>query len=66
MTEYKDGFPNERGLFKVKVDGKETYLVHHFCANNCKHWWSDTSGFDVVGHEIKFIDKKLTIEDIGR
>ena len=65
LTEYKEGFPKERGLYRVTVDGKETILVHHICLNNGKHWWSDTSGFDVVGHKIKFLDKKLTPQDMG-
>ena len=62
--EYKEGYPEERGLYKCKVDGKETYLVHHFCANNCKHWWSDTAGRDVIANKIEFINEKVNITEI--
>ena len=64
MTEYKDGYPNERGMFKCLVDGKETYLIHHHCCNNGKHWWSYTSGHDVIADKIQFLDKKININDI--
>ena len=64
MTEYKDGYPNERGLYKCKVDGKETYLMHHFCANNCKHWWSYTSGQDVIANKIQYTGEKLKASDL--
>ena len=62
--EYKDGFPEERGLYKCKVDGKEQILVHHLCQVSGKHWWSDVLGYDVVGFKIEFQDKKLTAADI--
>ena len=62
--EYKEGFPEERGLYKCKVDGKEQILVHHVCLNSGKHWWSDVIGYDVVGFQIQFQDKKLSAEDI--
>ena len=61
---YNDGFPSERGFFKCKVGDKEMILVHHICTMNGKHWWSDTFGRDVVGDNIKFSGKKLTVDDI--
>ena len=64
MTEYKDGFPKERGMYRCKVDGEEKILVHHVCVVNDRHWWSDTLGYDVVGYQIQFQDKKLTVNDI--
>ena len=62
--EWREGFPDERGLYKCRVDGQEKYLVHHFCVNNCKHWWSDTAGRDALGHKIEFTGAKLSIKDI--
>lgn len=53
-TEWHTGFPDKRGLYHCKVDGKETYLIHHCCDMTNKHWWSDSRGFDVVGCEILF------------
>lgn len=64
MTEYKDGYPNERGMFKCLVDGKETYLIHHYCVNNGKHWWSYTSGHDVIAESIQYSGEKLSATDI--
>lgn len=55
--EWKDGWPAERGLYHCLVDGKKMALVHHYCCNNGKHWWSTTSGHDVVGCEILWRDK---------
>lgn len=63
--EYRTGWPKERGLYKCKVDGKEKYLVHHTCDLNGRHWWTDTRGFDVVGCKVEWLDKKLTVDDIG-
>ena len=61
---YNDGYPNERGLYKCKVDGKVTYLIHHVCMNNGKHWWSDTAGRDVIADKIQYIGEKLKAQDI--
>ena len=61
---FKDGYPEERGLYKVLVDGEETILVHHKCDMTGKHWWSDVRGHDVTGHKIKFWEKKLSHKDI--
>lgn len=55
--EWKSGWPEERGLYHCKVDGEKKALVHHYCCNNGKHWWSTTSGHDVVGCEILWRDK---------
>ena len=55
--EWKDGWPAERGLYHCLVDGEKRALVHHYCCNNGKHWWSTTSGHDVVGCEILWRDK---------
>ena len=64
MSEWNEGFPDKRGMYECLVDGKETYLVHHECMNNGKHWWSDTRGYDVVGCDIKYKGKALTAEKI--
>ena len=61
---YQEGYPNERGFYKCKVGDEEMILIHHICTVNGRHWWSDTTGHDVVGHEIKFCNKKLTAQDI--
>lgn len=53
-------WPKKRGLFECVVDGKRMALVHHFCENNGKHWWTTTSGHDVVGCDIKW-GKEITL-----
>lgn len=43
------GWPEARGLYRCKVDGKEQILVHHYCGDTKRHWWTDTAGYDVIG-----------------
>ena len=62
--DWKNGWPDKRGLYRCKVDGKETVLVHHRCDLNGRHWWSDTKGFDVVGHRIEWRDGPLSADDL--
>ena len=31
MTEWNKGYPEKRGVYKCRVDGKEQYLVHKRC-----------------------------------
>ncbi len=64
QNKFVEGYPTERGFFLCKIGNEEKVLVHHICTMNGRHWWSDTQGNDVVGHEIKFCDKKLTVDDI--
>ena len=62
--DWKNGWPDKRGLYRCKVDGKETVLVHHRCDLNGRHWWSDTRGFDVVGHRIEWRGGPLSADDL--
>lgn len=64
MSEWRKGWPKQRGLYRCRVDGDERLLVHHCCDLNGKHWWSDTKGFDVVGCTIEWKDKRLTADDV--
>lgn len=59
--EWKDGWPEKRGTYHCKVDGKEMALTHHICTANGRHWWSTTNGYDVVGCKIQWSDQ-VTIE----
>lgn len=47
---YEVGFPKERGLYRCKVgeNNLDQVLVHHYCGENKKHWWTDTAGYDVL------------------
>ena len=64
-VEWNKGWPQDRGLFKCRVDGKETYLVHHRCDLNRRHWWSDTKGYDVIGCSIEWTGGPLSADDLG-
>lgn len=64
MSEWNEGWPDKRGLYRCKVDDKETVLVHHRCDLNGRHWWSDTRGFDVVGHRIEWRGGPLSADEI--
>ena len=44
----ESGWPETRGLYRCEVDGKEQVLVHHYCGDTRRHWWTDTSGYDVI------------------
>ena len=57
MNDWKTGWPKKRGLYRCKVDGTPMVLTHHYCVNNKKHWWTTTSGHDVVGCEILWREK---------
>lgn len=35
-------------MYRCEVDGKEQVLVHHYCGDTRRHWWTDTSGYDVI------------------
>ena len=62
--DWRSDWPDRRGLYRCKVDGKETVLVHHRCDLNGRHWWSDTKGFDVVGHRIEWRGGPLSADDL--
>ena len=47
-----EGWPKKKGLYRCSVDGKEMVLHHHFCEMNHRHWWTDTSGYDVIADVI--------------
>ena len=64
MSDWQKGYPDTRGLYRCKVDGQEKILVHHVCVINDRHWWSDIKGYDVVGCEILFQNKKLSADDL--
>lgn len=64
MSEWNKGWPDKRGLYRCRVDGKEKFLVHHHCELNGKHWWSDTKGFDVVGCQVEWQGKHLTADEV--
>lgn len=49
MSEMQRGWPDERGLYRCKVNGEEVVLVHHYCGNTKRHWWTYTSGHDAIG-----------------
>lgn len=53
-TEWKEGFPERRGIYKCKVDGKETVLTHHKCDMSGKHRWSTVDGYDVIAEKIEW------------
>ena len=57
MSEWKKGWPKDRGLYRCLVDGKPKALTHHYCVLNGRHWWTTTSGHDVVGCEIQYSEK---------
>lgn len=59
--DWRTGWPEKRGLYQVRVDGKESFLVHHKCDLNGKHWWSDTKGFDVVGCRVEWTGDPITV-----
>lgn len=59
--DWKAGWPEKRGIYHCKVDGKEMALTHHVCTMHNRHWWSTTNGYDVVGCEILWSDQ-VTIE----
>ena len=52
-TKYRTGWPDKRGMFRCKVGDTEQILVHHYCGDTKRHWWSDTAGYDVIG-EVRF------------
>lgn len=65
MSGWIKGYPKERGLFRVRIDGeKETYAVHHHCELNGRSWWTDTSGRDVVGYQIEWTGRRITPDDL--
>lgn len=51
MSNYRTGWPDKKGLYKCKVDGKERTLHHHHCKDNGRHWWTYTDGSDVIATE---------------
>ena len=59
---WHEGFPEERGVYKCRVDGKEQYLVHHKCEMNKRSWWSTLIGQDVVGYLVEWTGNKVKIE----
>lgn len=61
MSEPRNDWPKDRGIYKCLVDGKPMVLTHHYCSNSDRHWWSTTAGYDVVGCKIEWIEK-LTIK----
>ena len=63
-TNYIKGFPTERGLYRCKVNGKEQTLVHHYCGMNRRHWWTYTSGHDVIG-EILYDPNAVAVRKKG-
>lgn len=48
MSKMTSGWPEERGLYRCQIDGNEQVLVHHFCGDTGRHWWTDTAGHDII------------------
>ena len=59
-TNFEKGYPKKRGLYRCLVNGKEQVLVHHYCGMNRRHWWTYTSGHDVLG-EILYYPKPVAV-----
>lgn len=53
-SKWNEGFPEKRGIYKCKVDGKETVLTHHKCNLSGKHRWSTVDGYDVIADKIEW------------
>lgn len=61
MSKMTTGWPEERGLYRCTIDGGEPVtLVHHYCGNTNRHWWTYTSGHDAIGN-IKYDPEPIAV-----
>lgn len=65
MTDWKMGFPKERGIYRCRIDGREEKcLMHKCCELTDRHRWMTLDCRDIVGHAIEWTGEKLGAKDL--